>query len=844
MMFQLKTKMIKLVQRKTKSPKGDIFLLFLFLLRSIPLAGTVLFLLHLKESRSFQLTVPRCSPGKRQHRFCLDGSGLVLWGIKNIVDHQDATTEITRVEATTGNSSTRNTLEQSHRVNDNIRSYDLRNPVFSDETYSGSLPFSLVVDQVAIKQALILAASNPRGLGASGVILYGGKGTAKSVLARSVQHLLPRTIRRIKGSIYNIDPEGSDIIDSLLEKKLKETNQTLLDLDVEAIKTPFQTIPVSCQEDSLLGTVDLEKSLVSGSTVFEPGLLAKAHRGILYIDDINLLDEGLVHILMNALSDGYVLVEREGLSVRYPCRPAIVLASFNPEEGEMREHWVDRMAMAVPAGIDELSVPERVEVVQNVEGYLDKTLPMERALKEDKDIKESILAAQELLPKVEISKKQLLYLCDEATRAECVGQRAEIFATEIAKTSAALVGRTKVNAQDLQRAVILAIAPRSQVFTSPDPWQDLAPPPPPLPDLIPPEQNETIQDEDIDAEEEDQAEQEEKEDEIQEEPNPDDDDFQIPTTFMFGVEKVPIDPRLMKFHKATRKGKGGKQSKMFNLIRGRFVKAVFPKGNDWKKGHIAIGATLRAAAPFQIARRKYSTDNQKKLIYIRDSDFRIKKMSRKAGSLILFVVDASGSMALNRMGAAKGAAIALLQEAYKSRDKICLIEFHGSHAETIVPPTKSSTMTKRRLEGMPCGGESPLAHALVTAIRTGLNALKVKKDIGRVVVVLFTDGRGNVPLCVSEGEDFDTHHFDPRSVVDGKPSRVYLHDEVMTIAKQLGALNDFNVLVIDTEDKFIGTGMGQELAKVARGNYYHLMTLDARNVEAITRQEIKNTGML
>ena len=221
---------------------------------------------------------------------------------------------------------------------------------------------------------------------------------------------------------------------------------------------------------------------------------------------------------------------------------------------------------------------------------------------------------------------------------------------------------------------------------------------------------------------------------------------------MFGVEHVKLDPKkLLKFSKWTRKGRSGKRSKIFSLLRGRFVKAIPPRGGRYR---LAVGATLRAAAPHQKYRRKYAIGTKKegRPVLVDKDDFRIKKMSRKAGTLVAFVVDSSGSMALNRMNAAKGASVELLAEAYKSRDQISLISFHGDQAEVLVPPTKSMALTKNRLEAMPCGGGSPLAHALMLAAQVGLNTMKVKQAVGRVVVVCITDGRANIPLELSEKE--------------------------------------------------------------------------------------------
>lgn len=196
-------------------------------------------------------------------------------------------------------------------------------------------------------------------------------------------------------------------------------------------------------------------------------------------------------------------------------------------------------------------------------------------------------------------------------------------------------------------------------------------------------------------------------------------------------------------------------------------------------------------------------------MHILKDDFRIKRMSRKAGTLVIFCVDASGSMALNRMSAAKGAAINLLSEAYKSRDKIALITFHGENAQVLVPPTKSIALTKSRLEAMPCGGGSPLAHSLMLAAQTALNTMKVKQDVGRVVIVLITDGRANIPLELSVDHTF-TPSTDPQSK-DGMPSRTFLKDEVLACAHKLAALKDIDFVCIDTEDAFIRTGIGKDI---------------------------------
>jgi magnesium chelatase subunit D len=250
-----------------------------------------------------------------------------------------------------------------------------------------------------------------------------------------------------------------------------------------------------------------------------------------------------------------------------------------------------------------------------------------------------------------------------------------------------------------------------------------------------------------------------------------------------------------------------------------------------------VDATLRASAPYQKSRRARAigTKYETRGVHIENSDVRIKKMARKAGSLIIFVVDASGSMALNRMNAAKGAAISLLTEAYQSRDQISLIPFQGEAADVLLPPTKSITMARKRLEQMPCGGGSPLAHALQTAMLTGINAQK-SGDVGKVVVVLISDGRANVPMCVSMGDEFDPEADEDSK--DGKPSRKFLKDEVLACAKKLGALPGFNLLCIDTENKFISTGLAKEIANAAMGKYHQIAKADGNAIASVTNRAL------
>lgn len=560
-------------------------------------------------------------------------------------------------------------------------------------------------------------------------------------------------------------------------------------------------MPLDVLEDRLLGAVDVEKSVRTGETVFEPGLLARAHRGVLYVDDINLLDESTSNLLLEALSTGWVTVEREGLSVRHPCRP-LLIATFNPEEADLREHLMDRIGVCLSADAEPLSQEDRLEAVNRALDFSRSPSVMTAQFEETQEaMKTSILFAREYLKGMSLTRPQMKYLCEEAMRAGVQGHRGEIFAVEVARANAALNGEERVSAEDLQMGVRLSIAPRgTQIQAPPEDDMMQAPPPPP-----PPQNQEEDQEQEQEPEKEEEPDPEEQEDAAP----------PVPEEFMFDVEGVALDPDVMKFTNKAKTGNSGSRGLIFSEERGRYIKPILPRGRVRK---LAVDATMRSAAPYQKKRREKAqaaadaSGDQSKLrgVYIEQSDVRAKKMARKAGSLVIFVVDASGSMALNRMNAAKGAAIGLLSEAYQSRDKICLVTFQGDFAQVLLPPTRSIAMAKNRLERMPCGGGSPLAHALNLAAQTGLTAQK-SGDVGEVLVVCISDGRANVPLSTSIGR--------PTEEPMGK---VELKEEVINTARMLGQLSGFKVLMLDSENKFVSTGLAKEIATAAQGKYHYI----------------------
>ncbi|MFF4365719.1 putative cobaltochelatase [Streptomyces sp. NPDC001594] len=609
-------------------------------------------------------------------------------------------------------------------------------------------PFTAVVGQSDLRLALLLNAVSPA---VGGVLVRGEKGTAKSTAVRALSALLPH-VDVVPGCRFSCAPAAPD---PACPDGPHESGPGT-DRPARMVE-----LPVGASEDRLVGALDIERALAEGVKAFEPGLLADAHRGILYVDEVNLLHDHLIDLLLDAAAMGASYVEREGVSVRHAAR-FLLVGTMNPEEGELRPQLLDRFGLTVEVAASR-EPAQRVEVVRRRLAYEDDPAGFAaRWAGDESEVRARVVAARALLPQVALGDTALLQIAATCAGFEVDGMRADIVMARTATALAAWAGRTSVLKEDVRQAALLALPHRRRrnPFDAPgldedkldeilDGFPDEEPEPDPEPDGpdgpdgngggpdgngggdggngggdggVPPQSGGPETGHAPDAPEPQEA--------PEAQPS-------APRGGTGGAEQAAVaaaEPFRTKMLSVPGLGEGaaGRRSRA-RTAHGRTTGAQRPRGQLTK---LHLAATVHAAAPHQKARGRSGPG-----LVVRKDDLRQATREGREGNLVLFCVDASGSMAARqRMSAVKGAVLSLLLDAYQRRDKVGLITFRGAGAELALPPTSSVDAAAARLEKLPTGGRTPLGPGLLKAHEV-LRIERLRDPSRRPLLVVVTDGR-------------------------------------------------------------------------------------------------------
>jgi len=669
-------------------------------------------------------------------------------------------------------------------------------------------PFTAIVGQQRMKRALILNAINHR---IGGVLIRGERGTAKSTAARALAALLPE----------NCHPHGIEALCDNCQERLEQGDV----LPAAYSRTRFVDLPVSATEDRVVGTLDIEKAIQRGERHFEPGVLAAANRGLLYVDEVNLLDDHVVDLLLDSAAMGVNVVEREGISFSHPAR-FILVGTMNPEEGDLRPQLLDRFALCVDIrGI--LDAAQRVQILErHVEFERDPESFWARWEPQELRLSQEILQARDRLPMVTHTQRNLFTIAQLTADFKVDGHRADLVILKAALAHAAFEGRLEISERDILMAAELALPHRlkrqpfeeqslefgelqgrmEKVTRDLGPPDDTAEAMATLASSAPPPEKKG-----------DEAGQVLKE----VEPLPIAGGDDASTSHLAGPQQGPhrpvavgnsFQPRRLDtpLDKLTRKQAGRRSSTRTDRKRGRYISSR-PACGHWDD--IAFDATLRQAAPYQLERRQNNGENSLAL-QVTTADLQRKVRIRRTANLVLFVVDASWSMAAaERMEATKGAILSLLVDAYQRRDQVGLIVFQKNQARVALPPTSSVELAKKMLSEIPVGGKTPLSGGLLLAYRVCTAARRTDPEV-RPLVILLTDGAGNVSLT-------------------GLPAQ----EEALRLA-DLIRQSGYRSVVVDMEHPAFDRGLSSELADALAAPCYTLPELQAEALLHTVRSEL------
>jgi magnesium chelatase subunit D len=612
-------------------------------------------------------------------------------------------------------------------------------------------PFTAIVGSDDMALALALTTVSPE---VGGVLVRGEKGTAKSTMVRALAALLP-AVEVLDGCRFSCDPADPD--------PACPDGPHPIGAPAHLRPARLVELPVGATEDRVIGSLHLERALTAGVTEYEPGLLAAAHRGLLYVDEVNLLHDHLVDLLLDAAAMGRSTVEREGVSIAHAAR-FVLVGTMNPEEGELRPQLLDRFGLTV-----EIAAPRdpasRVDVVRRRLAYdADPEAFVAEYEARETALAERIRSAQAGLESVVLGDGALLKIAEVCAAFEVDGMRADIVTARAAVAHAAWHGRRYVTRADIRAAARLALPHRRRRNPFDAPGLDEA--------LL----DQLLGDDDPDDDPQPQPEDQPNDGAQQGEPDGGPDDAmenpqqpepasasgasQSDTSGPETSEQPPAEPEpapgspesptagpaptlttasageAFRTRLFTVSGIGagepGRRSRAITSA-GRTVGAARLTGDS---GPVHLTATVRAAAPHQVLRGRSGPG-----LLVRRDDLRLAVKQGRESNLVLFCVDASGSMAARRrMEQVKTAVLSLLTDAYQRRDKVGLITFRGASAELALPPTSSVLAAVRRLEVLPAGGRTPLAEGLLCAAET-LRVERIRDPRRRPLLVLVTDGR-------------------------------------------------------------------------------------------------------
>ncbi len=574
-----------------------------------------------------------------------------------------------------------------------------------------------MVGQQNMRLALILNAIDPS---IGGVLICGRRGTGKSTAVRALTNLLP-PITGVADCPYFCDPIAPQWMCHDCQVRF-ERKETFL---IAQRPVHLVTLPLNASEDRVAGSFDLATTLASGVTHFAPGLLAAANRGFLYVDEINLLNDHIVDLLLDAAALGINRVERDTISLAHPAR-FVLIGTMNPEEGMLRPQLLDRIGLYVEAE-DQRDPTNRALVVErrlafdaSPAGFMVYWAEAEQALHE------RIKHAQQLLPSVHVSRyfrQVVALLVDRQLHAE--GHRGDLVVLRTARALAAWEDRTEVQTSDIEQAVGLALPHRARAVAAigqhlTQLFDQL---PEPTTDVDIPEEVATIED-DIDVDK--RSDEREGAAGLSRRLRGELDIVQVQTLISVARDRL------------TRQEAGRRFLSLTSRRSGRFTRSR--QANPVTD--IAFAATIRAAAPYQKVRGRINSNK----LELRPDDLRQKVRERKTRSLIVFVVDGSDSvMARQLMPKTKRILLALLQNAYEKRDRVAMLVFRFAQGRVILPPTRNFARARRSIEELYIGGCTPLATGLLEGLRLA-ETERQRDPTTRPILIVLTDGLANIDL--------------------------------------------------------------------------------------------------